>query len=346
MEGLLQPVDVAPFLKDPTSAEGKEACKQILDSLRKTSCLIIRDPRVDEKDNSAFLDLVEKYFSQPKEDLMKDVRPDLSYQLGATPEFVEIPRDHKEVIEALSPQNRAHKPKGADAKWRFFWRVGERPADSGFPELNAQPIIPEKFPDWQQVMNRWGNLMLGAVTTVAQMLSIGYDAPQTTITDLMHHGPHLLAPTGSDLSRFGQIDTIFAGFHYDFNLLTIHGKSRFPGLYIWLRDGSRVPVRVPDGCLLLQAGKQLEWITGGDITAGFHEVVVSDDTLKAMERAKAENRPIWRISSTLFAHVNSDKTLKMLPQFDNEKNREKYPPILAGKQAEAELAAIALGAKA
>jgi hypothetical protein len=73
---------------------------------------------------------------------------------------------------------------------------------------------------------------------------------------------------------------VFAGFHYgallrltaceapsaarefkaltrwcaaDLNWMTIHGKSRFPGLFIWLRDGRRVPVAVPDGCLLLQA---------------------------------------------------------------------------------------------
>lgn len=40
----------------------------------------------------------------------------------------------------------------------------------------------------------------------------------------------------------------------------------------WLRDGRRVPVRVPEGCLFVQAGKQLEWLTGGDIQAGMHEV--------------------------------------------------------------------------
>ena len=80
---------------------------------------------------------------------------------------------------------------------------------------------------------------------------------------------------GSDLARYNQTGTVFAGFHYgvlrecgaachahtdaprllaptDLNLLTIHGKSRFPGLFIWLRDGRRVPVSVPDGCLLLQ----------------------------------------------------------------------------------------------
>ena len=45
---------------------------------------------------------------------------------------------------------------------------------------------------------------------------------------------------------------VFAGYHYDLNFLTIHGKARFPGLHVWLRDGRRVPVKVPDGCLLLQ----------------------------------------------------------------------------------------------
>lgn len=34
----------------------------------------------------------------------------------------------------------------------------------------------------------------------------------------------------------------------------------------------RVPVSVPDGCLLVQAGKQLERLSGGHVLAGFHEV--------------------------------------------------------------------------
>lgn len=55
-------------------------------------------------------------------------------------------------------------------------------------------------------------------------------------------------------------------------VLTIHGRSRYPGLYAWLADGRRIPVRIPEGCLLLQAGKQMEWLTGGAVKAGFHEV--------------------------------------------------------------------------
>ena len=89
---------------------------------------------------------------------------------------------------------------------------------------------------------------------------------------MMQRGPHKLAPTGSDLTRY-KVGTIFAGFHYDFNFLTIHGKSRYPGLFAWLRTGEKFTVSVPEGHLLLQAGKQFEWLTGGLINCGYHEVV-------------------------------------------------------------------------
>jgi len=337
-------VDISPFLQDPNSAEALEACKKVVETLKTTSCLIIKSPKVNEDDNAAFLNLLEQYFSQKEEDLMKDVHPELSYQVGATPEFTEVPRDHADVISKLDPKNAAHKPKGADPKWRFFWRIGERPEKTAFAEQNAAPVVPERFSaQWSGVLNRWGDLMLSSVSVVAQMIAVGTGLPVDTITDLMNQGPHLLAPTGSNLARFGALDTIFAGFHYDFNLLTIHGKSRFPGLFIWLRDGSRVQVKVPDNCLLLQAGKQLEWLTGGAITAGFHEVVVCDDTLKAVERAQATGTRLWRVSSTLFAHVNSDRTLAPLTPFASTEAMNIYHPTLAGKQSEDELKAIALG---
>ena len=31
-------------------------------------------------------------------------------------------------------------------------------------------------------------------------------------------------------------------------------------------------MQIPTGCLLLQAGKQLEWLTAGCVKAGMHEV--------------------------------------------------------------------------
>jgi hypothetical protein len=65
---------------------------QVADVLQRTSALVIRDPRVTFEDNSTFLDVIEKYFEQPYEVKMKDVRPELHYQVGPTPEGTENPR--------------------------------------------------------------------------------------------------------------------------------------------------------------------------------------------------------------------------------------------------------------
>ena len=81
---------------------------------------------------------------------------------------------------------------------------------------------------------------------------------------------------------------------------------------------------------------------GGDIEAGFHEVVVFDATLAAAERARAAGRPAWRVSSTLFCHVASDQTLEPLGRFATPETLAKFPPIKAGAQVQDELRSIAL----
>jgi len=139
-------------------------------------------------------------------------------------------------------------------------------------------------------MDGWATSMINSVSTVAEMLAVGFGWKKDTFTTLMKNGPHLLAPTGSDLNKYGEVGKVMAGYHYDLNFITIHGKSRFPGLFVWLKDGTKILVKVPDGHLLLQAGKQLEWLTGGDILAGFHEVVVSKETLVAVEKAKEQKK--------------------------------------------------------
>ena len=47
-----------------------------------------------------------------------------------------------------------------------------------------------------------------------------------------------------------------------------------------------MPVKVPDGCLLLQAGSEFEHLTGGYIQAGFHEVIYGSATEQAVQKAK------------------------------------------------------------
>lgn len=121
-----------------------------------------------------------------------------------------------------------------------------------FPSLNAEQVIPPEIPEWSDVMDMWGNKMLAATLTLATMSALGFDLPEDAFTSRMQGGPHLLAPTGSDFNKYGDLGRVLAGVHYDLNFITIHGKSRFPGLYVWARSGKKMSVKIPDGCLLVQ----------------------------------------------------------------------------------------------
>lgn len=87
--------------------------------------------------------------------------------------------------------------------------------------------------------------------------------------------------------------------------------------------------------LLVQAGKQIEHLTGGLIRAGFHEVVVNEATVRAIEERKqnAPERPMIRISSTFFWHLNSDYDLVPIPELAeraaalSKANDEDSPPV-------------------
>lgn len=114
-------------------------------------------------------------------------------------------------------------------------------------------------------MNTWGSKLLDAVQDVSELAALGFGLPRDAFRSRMQNAPHLLAPTASDFNRFGKLGTVLAGYHYDLNAITIHGRSRYPGLYVWTRDGQKKAVSIPAGCLLAQAGKQLEHITGGHV---------------------------------------------------------------------------------
>lgn len=228
-----------------------------------------------------------------------------------------------------------------DAKWRFYWKIGER-AESALD--NFPQVVPEDFENWDVKMDKWGYKIHSAVFAVAEMAALGMGIEKNAFTKCLEGGAHLLAPTGSDLEKNGK-GAIFAGFHYDISFLTIHGKSRFPGLYVWLRNNQRIQVKVPDGCLLLQAGITFEHVTGGYVHAGFHEVVCTDQTVAAYEKAKAAGRRTWRVSSTLFANFRADVEcypLESLKTYYEEEAVKKYPKRTAYDILMTELAATSV----
>jgi isopenicillin N synthase-like dioxygenase len=343
-------ISIDAFLKrdesEEAAAASAEQCALAAKAFREYGCLVVKDSRVKEEQNQNFLDMLEDYFDRPNDTKMTEVRPDVSYQVGATPSFTELPRNHCERMRGYKEADKPLSlcPPEKDPKWRFFWRLGARPESTEFAELNAEAVVPEGIPQWKDTMDAWGANMLRALENVAQMSALGFGLELDAFKSKMNLGPHLLAPTASNFNKFAVEGTVLAGYHYDLNFMTIHGRSRYPGLYIWTREGQKCRVKVPEGCLLVQAGKQFEFLTGGEVMAGFHEVVVNADTLAAVERRKAAGRPLWRISSTVFGHVASDQSLAPLPKFveADPSCTEKYPDVKAGEQVSAELKAINL----
>ena len=65
------------------SGTGDVAHHTVLQSLRDTGCVVVRDPRVPSDNNDAFLDMMEQYFARPREQKMADCRPEAHYQVQA-----------------------------------------------------------------------------------------------------------------------------------------------------------------------------------------------------------------------------------------------------------------------
>lgn len=126
-------VDVEPFLKGQAATQD---CKTVAEALKQYGCLIIKDPRVNQQENSQFLDMMEKYFSKRAADLyngrvVADIYPNYDFQVGATPEYTEKARTHEDLTKGYTPENKAYTPNPPpfDAKWRYFWNIGN-PVDA------------------------------------------------------------------------------------------------------------------------------------------------------------------------------------------------------------------------
>ena len=259
---------------------------------------------------------MENYFEDRAQKLannqqIEDIFPQHGYNVGLTPTHKEKARTQPDFIQKLHKEDLPYTPQPPpfDHKYRFMYPLYE----SSQSEIDGDKYIPSDFPNFKEIMDDWSSLMMQAVNTVAQMAAIGFDIEQDFFKNKLKGGAHILAPTGSDLVRNKEGD-VFAGLHYDFNFLTIHGKSRFPGLFIWLSDGTKIPVKIPDGYLLLQSGKQFEIFTGGYVQCGMHEVIYTPEVTKKVQQIQKETgkKEIFRVSSTLFAHTENNTVLKPL----------------------------------
>jgi len=298
-----------------------------------------------------WLEMILRYWRQPSEIKRWDARPEIGHQVGVMPPYTETARDNSFRFSGMPTENQPGRRENANPYWRFFHRFGERPTyDTGFPVLNTPPVIPVGFEaDWATVTTEVGALILSAINLATSLISLEYTGKPETLLSMTRYGQHLLAPTGtnvSELIRFEGDQAVIAAAHEDLNWISGHLPANGPGLRAWTRDLSAFLVKAPPNCVLLQAGMQLQRVTGGRILAGLHEVLVTPALVRlAQAKELSSSEPFWRTSCTVFGALRSDVSLRCHPEISARlglADGHQDEDILAGDFVLRELRAIGM----
>lgn len=346
-----------------SSPRSRKEYGRLVEALEAHGLVAVRDGRLAGINSRKFQfqERMVDYLTRPYD--LKHLDEDLeNHQGGWTPGApypgAEVARDHgqrfREWLQSQHMPFTAHLPRQPDGqnlpdlKERLFLRVREkgRPKDgeTAWPQYNRSRYVPPGLGHLEEGADLLMVALLRIGLSLARMLALGYGLPEDTFTRLMEKAPHLLAPTGANMTRYAH-GTVLALAHYDFNgPFTLHLQSNCPGLIAWTADGIPFLVRVPEGCVLVQAGRGLEWMTGGCIMAGFHEVVrlpAADEFVR--QRCLGAGRPGIRTTTTLFAHCASDQPLAVLPKFGRTAEQlAQYPDTTFGAYMQEELRALGL----
>jgi hypothetical protein len=74
-------------------------------------------------------------------------------------------------------------------------------------------LMMQAFPQWISVMDNLSQGLLGAAEAVLVCAARGWGLPPDSLARVMQYGPHLMAPTGSDLGAHGALGAVLAGYH-------------------------------------------------------------------------------------------------------------------------------------
>ena len=211
--------------------------------------------------------------------------------------------------------------KGASAvDLKEFWHVGrELPEGHRFGEVmpaNVWPDRPEGFRDTFvelfAAFDRAGDRLLSAI---ARYLGLSADWFDPAVRDgnsvlrLLHYPP---IPADAEGER--------AGAHEDINLITLLLGAEEAGLELLDRDGRWLPIRPPEGAMVVNVGDMLQRLTNHVLPSTTHRVV----------NPPAERRGSSRYSMPFFLHPAPDFLIRTLPGCVSADNPDRYPaPITA-----------------
>ncbi|MFL9839555.1 2-oxoglutarate and iron-dependent oxygenase domain-containing protein [Sphingomonas sp. ST-64] len=216
-----------------------------------------------------------------------------------------------------------------------FWHIGrELPEGHRFSDLMAPNIWPdapqgfrETFLELFAAFDTAGDRLLSAIALHLGLADDWFDhavADGNSVLRLLHY-----PPVTEDAPN------VRAGAHEDINLITLLLGAEEAGLELLDKDGRWLPVKPPEGALVVNVGDMLQRLTNHVLPSTTHRVV----------NPPVERRGHSRYSMPFFLHPAPDFLIKALPQCVSAENPEREPPITAHDYLAERLAEIGLTKK-
>ena len=201
-----------------------------------------------------------------------------------------------------------------------FWHVGRELAKGHrFEELMAPNIWPDRpegfretFLNLFKALDDAGDRLLSAIARYLDLAPDWFDhavKDGNSVLRLLHYPP---VPADAPEVR--------AGAHEDINLITLLLGAEEAGLQLLERSGEWLPIKPPEGAMVVNVGDMLQRLTNNVLPSTTHRVV----------NPAPERRGHARYSMPFFLHPAPDFLIKTLPGCMSEERPNLYPtPITA-----------------
>ncbi|QIG78400.1 isopenicillin N synthase family dioxygenase [Stakelama tenebrarum] len=208
--------------------------------------------------------------------------------------------------------------KGAEhVDLKEFWHIGrEIPEGHRYSDVMPPNIWPDRpegfretFLEMFAAFDRTGDRLLSAIARYLDLAPDWFDPAVkdgNSIMRLLHY-----PPVSADAPE------VRAGAHEDINLITLLLGAEEAGLELLDRDGQWLPVKPPEGAMVVNVGDMLQRLTNHVLPSTSHRVV----------NPAPERRGHSRYSMPFFLHPAPDFMLTALPQCVTEENPLRDPPI-------------------
>ncbi|BBI16594.1 isopenicillin N synthase family oxygenase [Neochlamydia sp. S13] len=289
----------------------KAIIKQFGDGLKDVGFVAIKAESLIPLIEAAHIEM-EKYFSQPLEEKLKDRRA--SHVTG----FSERGRET------------AAGAKVADLKETYFIP----------PNYDTWPENwPQNPPKFKEIMSGYHKELTKLAALFMGYLAEYLEEPTEDISKSINDAFNLLrlahypSPRPED-----EPQAVWASAHEDLNALTLLPPSTVPGLQLMTKEGEWKAVNIPQGYLIVNTGEQLQLKTAGLIRATRHQVVNPGGKYARQRRFASIFFASWSSEFSLQPFATCiDKVTAGMPAREKEEYMKNFPNITVQENLDSRL---------